>query len=83
MKAISEIKQYHLTTEEIAAMLATQYGSIIKPIDQGKLQKQRTKQQCQSTLAANSFANDKSVKLAEELREKELEEMDDLINELL
>lgn len=75
MKAISEIKQYHLTTEEIEAMLQANYGNSIKPVDQGKLQKQRVQLQRQATLAANLLAKDK---LAEEPGEEELKELVEL-----
>lgn len=81
MKTISDIKQYHLTTEEIETMLQTQYGSKIQPVDQGKLRKLRI--QLQRQASAGIVVNDKSIELAEELREKELESMDDIINEPL
>jgi hypothetical protein len=72
--SISELKQYHLSKEEIETMLQTKYGSIIKPINKDKLQKQRIQLQRQATLAANLLAKDK---LVEEPDEEDLEELEE------
>jgi hypothetical protein len=59
MDQVSEIKQYHLSPEAIETLLQTKFGTDIKPIDYNLLQKQRTQQQRQATLAANILEKDK------------------------
>jgi hypothetical protein len=71
MKTISEIKQYHLNTKEIEAMLQSQYGNNIKPVNHYLVQKQQMQQQ----IAKNIFLAGKSIKLAEELGEEVFEEL--------
>jgi hypothetical protein len=69
MDETNGLKQYHLSPKEIEAMLETQYGSSIKPVDQGKLRKLRIQQQRQATLALNFSVKDKITKQEEELEE--------------
>lgn len=78
MEEVSGIKKYHLSLEEIEAMLQTEYGNDIKPVKRHLLQKQRIQQRRQATQALNFSAKEKGTKLSEEPAEEELKEIEEL-----